>query len=194
MSDNTKKPLGESIRDFINPALEDTRRQEVQNNILNDMLEDIVNFFEIEMARKFQRAFNNVAARSERRPELKNPMILEELTTVDPMTGEAKYSPVLRIQIPIATGFTQFSPDDIKDQPNYIKLHEKAQKMDVAVRVIGLTADESKSPSGFSFPPILIIDGSKTYAEGALENPSLYPNLPPKNPEIDKRSGQEFKF
>ena len=57
-----------------------------------------------------------------------------------------------------------------------------------------MTADESRSVSGFSLPAILLIDASKTYNEGALEGANLYPNLPPKRVAFDRSEGKDFKF
>lgn len=188
-----KKSLGENIRDLINPALEDQRRQDIQNGFLNDMLEQIVENFEMAMEQKFRAFFNHVAARSEKVPQIKTPMVLEAITKANPQTGETKYSPILRIPLPISTSFTAYSADDVKELPNYIRLHEKARDMDVAIKLLNLTADESKA-SPYSLPPLLIIDGSKSYNDGAAENMHLYPDLPEKKAPFDKSSGQEFKL
>ncbi len=189
-----KKTLGDSIRDFMTPALEDTRRSEIQNDILNEIFEEIADGFEEHLRAKFEAVAKMVDSKSAKRPSMRSPLILEQLTKVNPMTGEPLWSPIIRRPLPLSTAFTLYSADDVKDQPGYIRLHEKAREIDVAVKVIGLTADESKASSGFAIPPILVIDASKTYDEGAIESSNLYPNLPPRKVEFNKSEGRDFKF
>lgn len=194
MSEPEKAPLGQRIRDFINPALEDSRKPKIQNDILDEVFGTLADMMEARLEKSFTATFNRVTERSKRRPSLAAPMIIEDLTRVDPMTGEAKYSPIWRVPMPIALSFTNFQAADIKDLPNYIRLHEKARDLDVAVKIVGLTADESKASMGIAMPAIFIVDASKSYDDGALENAHLYPDLPPKRAKFDKDGGQEFKF
>ena len=189
-----KKTLGDSIRDFVNPALDDPRRPEIQNEILNEIFEEIADSFEETLRGKFEAVAKMVDAKSAKRPNLRTPLILEQLTKINPMTGEPLWSPIIRRPLKLSTAFTMFSADDVKDQPGYIRLHENARELDVAIKLIGLTADESKSASGFSIPAMLLIDASKSYDEGASEGGNLYPNLPPKRVAFDKHEGKDFKF
>lgn len=194
MSEPEKAPLGQRIRDFINPALEDTRKPKIQNDILDEVFGTLADAMEARMEKGFTAIFNRVTERSKRRPSLANPMIIEDLTRFDPMAGDAKYSPIWRVPMPIALSFTSFQAAEIKELPNYIRLHEKARDMDVAIKIIGLTADESKASLGISVPAMFIVDASKSYDDGALENSNLYPDLPPKRAKFDKDGGHEFKF
>lgn len=182
-----KKPLGQSIRDMIEPALDDPRRPELQLQ----KLDHIFNQLAMVVPRALEQEFNNFARyvenASDRNPEVKHPMIIDALTA----GGDQGYSPIKKFGLPISTEFTDFAANDIKELPNYIKLHEVARDLDVALKLLGVTADEAKG--GFS-QAILVVDGSKTYAEGALENSTLYPNLPPKPQNFDRKSGKEFKM
>jgi hypothetical protein len=182
-----KKPLGQSIRDLIEPALDDPRRNELQLQKLDHIFNQLAQV----VPRALEQEFNNFARyvenASERNPEVKHPMIIDALTA----GGDQGYSPIKKFGLPISTEFTDFAANDIKELPNYIKLHEVARDLDVALKLLGVTADEAKG--GFS-QAILVVDGSKTYAEGALENSTLYPNLPPKPQSFDRKSGKEFKM
>lgn len=191
MTEPSKKPFGERLRDVINPALDDDRRSDIQKKILDDAFAKVTDYFEDAMEAKFSHFFNHVARAEAKNPRSKNPLIIDALTATKE-DGEPKYSPIMRLPLPICTAYTTFSADDIKDLPSYIRLHEKARDMDVSLKVTNLTADESKSPSGFQMPAVLIIDATKTYAEGAMENSMLYPNLKPKKAEFDGKSRGQF--
>jgi hypothetical protein len=146
------------------------------------------------MEQRFRAFFNNVAARSEKRPELKELLILDGLVKINPQTGEPKYSPILSIPFPIVTRFTDYSAEDIRELPNYIRLHEKARDMDIAIKLVNITADESKASGHAGGPAMLILDATKSYDDGAAENMHLYPHLPEKKTPFDKSSGQSFKL
>lgn len=182
-----KKPLGQSIRALIEPALDDPRRSKLQLEKLDDIFNQLAMIVPCSLEQDFNHFARYVQNASERNPEVKNPIIIDALTS----GGEQGYSPIKKFGLPISTEFTDFSAQDIKELPNYIKLHEIARDLDVALKLMGVTADEAKG--GFS-QAILIVDGSKTYDEGALENSSLYPNLPPKPQSFDRKSGKEFKM
>jgi len=166
-----KKPVGDSIRDLINPALEDERRQKTQLDLLDAEFLEIALHFPGMMRSKFQEVFNQAALRM---PENKNIFIIEQLTDIDSMTGQPRYSPILGFPILINTDFTNFSANEIKELPHYIMLHETARIENVSLKLGGLTPEETKS----GMRPHLIIDGSKTYEQGAMENGLMYPNLP----------------
>lgn len=189
MSDNEKKqPVGQRIRAMIEPALDDPRRNEIQLQ----KLDDIFNKIAAKMPQVIESEFGDfsfkVENESKRKPENRNPMIIDALTTMGP-EGEALYSPIKKIGLPISTNFTAFAAADIKDLPSYIKLHEKARDMDVSLKLLGITAEETKGASGYGLPAVLIVDASKSYEDGALENSGLYPDLPPRKVEFGRRGG-----
>jgi hypothetical protein len=185
---NPNEPLGHRLRDLINPALDDPRAKSVQTEILNEYFEKMAGQISDVFEQEFSAFFNEVSARSKSRPQIKNPMIVHALTSMNPRNGESNFNPIKKYPVPISTAFTTFSADEIKDMPGWIHLHEVARDMDIAVRMIAITTDETK---GSMMPPYLIIDASKTYMEGAIESP-LYPNLPDKQPKFDRRGGQGF--
>ena len=164
-----KKPLGDRIRDLINPALEDERKHKIQLKILDEAFEKLAVAFPKIMKEKFSDIFNEASGMSN--PEAKNIFLIKALTEAP--NGRPKYSPTLPLNVPIETAFTKFSADDINGLPGYIKLHLAARAANVAIKVVNLTADEARGGS-----PALIFDGSKTYEQGAMENYRLYPDLP----------------
>jgi hypothetical protein len=190
MADTPKQPLGQSIRDLLNPAFEDERRPEIQNKIVSDIFAQLADSIAPLFEQEFSHFFNHVAAKADKKPLQKTPIILHAMTLAG-KNGDGAYSPVKELRLPIVTKFTNFSTDDIKDMPGYIKLHEVCRDMDIAIKLIGLTADEAR---GSMMPPILTLDATKSYTEGAMENAHLYPNLPPKKVEFDRKSGRDFSM
>ncbi|MDE1151447.1 MAG: hypothetical protein PW788_02825 [Micavibrio sp.] len=184
MADNEKKtPVGKSIRELINPALEDDRREQVQLQILDTAFSKMAEVLPSIIEREFSAFFNHVASKSKDKPNIKNPMIISALTDAK----NESYSPIKNFQIPVSTSFTTYSADQIKELPGYIRLHLAARDMDVALKVTGLTADEKGQA-------ILTLDASKTYEEGAFENAQMYPQLPAPKVEFDRGKDQQFKF
>ena len=189
MADNDKKvPVGKSIRDLINPALEDERRSQIQLKILDNAFNQFADNIPMIFEREFSAFFNHVAKRSADKPNTKNPMIITALTTAKGEDGDSPYAPKKSLLIPISTNFTTFSADEIKELPGYIRLHTVARDMDVALKVSGLLADDKGQQT------VLTIDASKTYEEGAFENPQMYPQLPLPKVEFDKKGGQQFNL
>ncbi len=189
MSDNEKKPpLGDRIRALIEPALDDPRRNALQLQ----KLDEIFNKVAAAVPRMLEGEFNDFATQVERetarKPENRNPMIIDALTTMGPQ-GESLYSPIKKVGLPISTNFTTFAASDIKELPGYIKLHEAARDLDVSLKLLGVTADEAKASSGYGLPAVLIVDASKSYQDGALENGHLYPDLPPRKVDFGRRNG-----
>lgn len=182
-----KKPLGNRIRDLINPALEDDRCKQIQLDILDRYFQQVVIQFPGIMEKQFKLIFNQASSLPS---QDKNPFVVSKLTSVDSRTGETPYSPIMPLGVQICPDFTSFSADDIKALPAYINLHEVARAENVAIKLVGLTADEVKS----GLQARLIIDGSKTYEQGAMENALLYPNLPPLPPAFDRDTPKHFRF
>lgn len=167
-----KKPLGDRIRDLINPALEDERRREIQLKILDDLFLEVAQMFPSLMEQSFSAFFNEAAQKKSLAD--KNAFVIKYITTGS--KDRKSYSPLLQLGLPVITGFTNFSAEDIKNLPGYIKLHVTARTHNVALKIKGLTAEEAKSDN-----PAIIVDGMKTYEQGAMENYQLYPNLPPES-------------
>ena len=75
-----KKPLGDSIRDLINPALDDPRRVALQAKHLDAIFERLAVQLPAILERDFSNFFNHVARASRDNPEVKNPIIIDALT------------------------------------------------------------------------------------------------------------------
>lgn len=193
--DDKKEPVGKRIRDLVYPALDDERRPEIQKKILNNIFNRVAGALPDILEGDLDNFSRQLEHQTRRDPNMKNPLIIEALTNIDPRTGESLFNPIKKIPLPLSVAFTQFSADDVKYLSGYIKLHEAARDVDVSIRVLGLTADESKAGAvGYALPALLIIDGTKSYTEGALENSNLYPDLPPKKEPFDGRGPKSFKL
>ena len=181
-------PLGDKLRNLIQPAMEDSRRKQTQLDMLDKIFEQVGGRLEAFLNRALGDTFNR-AANVERTggQDALNMFMIQELTRHEGL------DPVVRMGLPIATGFIEFSPQDITDLPGYIALHEKARELNIALKLVNVTMDETKSPNGAQ-PAMLIADISKSYEEGAMENAHLYPHLPPKKIEFDTRAREGFKF
>jgi hypothetical protein len=184
-----KKPVGERIRALIEPALDDPRRQPLQLQKLDEIFNAIATRMPRILESEFDRSNAAVEAETRRQPDNRNPMIIDSLTQMGP-EGESLYNPIKKLGLPISTAFTEFAAADINELPGYIKLHETARDMDVALKLVGVTAEESKG-GGLGMPAVLVVDGSKSYNDGAIENARLYPNLPPRKVEFGRR-GNDF--
>ncbi len=189
MSDNDKKPpVGERIRAMIEPALDDPRRNALQLQKLDEIFNKVAAMVPRMLEGEFNEFNRAVENETTRKPDNRNPMIIDALTSMGPQ-GEPLYSPIKKIGLPISTNFTAFAASDIKELPGYVKLHEAARDMDVSLKLLGVTADETKGGSGYGLPAVLIVDGSKSYQDGALENGHLYPDLPPRKVDFGRRGG-----
>lgn len=189
MADETPKaPLGQRLRDLINPALEDERAKPLQSEIVSNLFGQIADNVPKMFEKELTHFFNHVSSAPEKK---KTPIIVNALTVAQGQEGEPAFNPIKKLQLPVSTSFTSFSAEDIRDMPGWIKLHEVCRDMDIAVKLMALTTEESK---GSMMPPLLILDASKSYNEGALENAQLYPQLKDKPVEFNKKSGQEFHF
>lgn len=176
--------MGDRIRDLINPALEDERLPEIQLKILEKCFDAIAERFPEIMESRLSDIFNDVSNVS---AKFKNEFIITALTFAP--KGQPRYSPSLTLPLQVSTAFTNFTADEINKLPGYIKLHMTARTANVALKLVGLTAEEAKGGGG---QPLLIIDGSKTYEQGAAENYKLYPNLPSPPMDFDRKKPGSF--
>ncbi|TAL38960.1 MAG: hypothetical protein EPN97_03210 [Alphaproteobacteria bacterium] len=189
MADETPKPpLGQRLRDLINPALEDERAKPLQSQIVSDIFGQIADNVPKMFERELSSFFNHVSSAPERK---KTPIIINALTVAQGQEGEPAFNPIKKLQLPVSTSFTSFSAEDIRDMPGWIKLHEVCRDMDISIKLMSMTTEESK---GSLMPPLLILDASKSYNDGAIENAQLYPQLADKPKPFDKKTGQEFHF
>jgi hypothetical protein len=194
MADETpEKPLGQRLRDLIQPALDDERRKPIQAEIASNYFAQLADALPRHLEQELTPFFNHAAKVPEKK---RNPMIVTALTAVQPqgmMGGEddSALSPIKKIPVKISTGFTDFTPEEIREMPGWIKLHEVCRDLDISIKIMAMTAEESK---GSLLPPLLIIDMSKSYTDGAIENSQFYPQLPDKPAQFNKKNGQEFNF
>ena len=190
MSDNDdkpKKPLGQNLRDLINPALEDSRKPKLQLDKLDLIFTKFAEILPTKLEEEFRFFASHVDSVEKRAPEKKTPVVIDAITASDGKGGSS-YEAVKKFQLPISTTFTEFSAQDIKDLPGYVKLHEMARDLDIAIKLVGVTQDETKG--NIYSQPLLILDISKSYQEGAMESPTLYPNLPTRPARFERRPGQ----
>ncbi len=195
-NDNTNedsRPIGDRLRDLIDQGLEDARRHDIQAAILDQGFTQIADNFDRLADRVCARFFNQVAQVKERAPQNLNPFIVDMLTAFDPVNGGPKFDPNLRISLSVNNTFLDMSPQDIKEMPGYIRLHEKAREHNVSLNLMNVTADEVRN-NPFPQPATLMIDFSKTYASGAIANASLYPDLPPRKVAFDRKAGGDFNL
>ncbi len=165
-------PIGDRVREILNPALADERRKQYQLDILNHYFEEATKQLPQIMEKSFRSIFNKVT-RAEQ--DQKNLVVIDQLTNVDPQSGRALFSPAMAIPISICVDYADFTAEDVRTLPGYIQLHEMAREQNIAVRISGLLTDDKREGQ----PPILILDTSKTYEMGATEDSGMYPNLPP---------------
>lgn len=188
MSDEQKKPVGDRIRALIEPALDDPRRPELQLKKLDEIFNMVAGNIPRMLEQDFAQFEHHVERETGRNPDNRNPLIIDSLTQVG-RDGEALYTPIKKLGLPISTTFTSFAAADINELPGYIRLHETARDMNVALKLVGIVAEETKGGGLGGMPPVLIVDGTKSYEEGALENSNLYPNLPPRKVDFGRRGG-----
>lgn len=191
MNDNRNPanlPLGDKLRNLIQPALEDSRRQATQLAVLNDIFQELSGHFEQFLTQRFADVFNRAASKERSGGEsARNMFMIEQLTD---LKGTSTF---LRMDLPIATAFLEFEAQDIKELPGYIALHEKARELNVALKLVNVTIDEVKSPNGPQ-PAMLLVDLNKSYEDGAMENSTLYPQLPEQNIPFNRTTGKGFNF
>lgn len=179
---DSKKPLGENIRDTVNKALSAECRHEVQLAIIDQIFFDIAERLPRRMEKDLSDFFNQAASV----PDSMRPQIEVELLTMPPGDQGGGYSPVKRFSLGINPTFTEFDMDDVVALPGYIRLHEVARDMDVAIQIMNLSKEEVQGAGDFPSPPMLIVNGMKSYEEGAFEHPMQHPNLPPKPLKADR--------
>ncbi len=195
MADETpQKPLGQRLRDLIQPALDDERRKPIQAEIASNYFAKLADALPQILEQELTPFFNHAAKVPDKK---RNPMIVTALTAVSPqgMMGmgedESALNPIKKIPVKISTAFTDFTAEDIREMPGWIKLHEVCRDLDISIKLMAMTQEESK---GSLLPPLLIIDASRSYTDGAIENAQFYPQLKDKPQQFDKKSGQEFHF
>ena len=164
------KPTSQSIRDLVNDALEDKRKEAIQLGILDQIFGGISHQLEEYIDSQIRAIFNYAAGLA---PEEKNETIIHALT-------RGNISLTFLLGISINTEYTQYSPIDVRELPNYIKLHDIAREKDVALRLVGVVQGDARSAQ-----PALVVDIGKSYEEGAMDPSAHYPDLPPKKQDFD---------
>ena len=182
---DNNKPVGDSIREIINPALNDERKQAIQLDILDHIFSNTAQRFPDFVGENLMGLFNKVSHLKDD-PAALNARVINLLTQTDGQ-GRPQYSPIITLGLPIVTDFTT---NDIRELPGYIKLHEAARAANVAISVTGLLKEEKGGP-----PPRVTINCGKTYEQGAMENSAMYPNLPEPPPRvIDPKKPKDIHF
>lgn len=188
MPDNNENevPLGKKIRDLVNGALKDTRKEQIQLDLLDKAFGQVTIVLEKVLNKDFAQLDRHVKARAPDNPDKAALIIITAVTTAAATEEvDSPYSPVRRIQIPISTTFTEFAAQQIRELPNYKKMHEMARNLDIAISISGLVDGEE----GRGGQPMVSVNAMKTYDQGA---DSMYPDLPPRKVKFDKGASQDF--
>lgn len=185
------RPYGDRLREVIEQALGDERAKDVQLDLLDKAFEKVADNFDPIVHRVCARFFNDVARMKERAPQNLNPFVVDLLTAFE--GNGPKFDTNVRVQLPINNTFLDLSPQEIKELPSYIRLHEKAREHNISLNLMNVTADEVRN-SPFPQPAMLMIDFNKSYASGAIANASLYPDLPPVKIPFDRKAGGDFNL
>lgn len=178
------RPLGKKIRDLVNAAMEDTRRERIQLDMLDKAFEQAATV----LPKYLEKEYATLAGSVKRAGDDPNPVVITALTLAAKNDkGDEPYSPAGRAKVSIDPTYTQFSAQQIRELPAYKKLHEIARELDVAVSVAGLLASEE----GRGGQPSVTFNGMKSYDEGA---DFMYPELPPRVVKFDKTTAREYKL
>ena len=185
-SNENEVPLGKKIRDLVNGALKDNRKEQIQLDLLDKAFAQITIVLPKVLDKDFKQLDRHVRNRAADDEAKANLIIITAITTAAPNEEvDSPYSPVRRIQIPVSTSFTEFTAQQIRDLPNYIKMHEMAREFDIAISVGGLVdGDEGRGGQ-----PMVSVNAMKTYDQGA---DFMYPILPPRKVKFDKDSSKDF--
>lgn len=185
-ADNDNKPspdkasLGASIRHLVNSAFRDPRTKEWQLEKLDKLFASYARAVPIALKKEFD-AFNSYIEQFPKEKRTKE--IVEALTIVK---GDDDWDPTFGRKLPINAEFLNLSSADIRALPGYIRLHEAMRDLDVAIKVAGLTREEE------GHQPVLVVNTLKTYAQGAAENPGMYPTLPDKKKSFQPDTTEKF--
>ena len=179
------RPLGKKIRDLVNAALEDSRRDKIQLDMLDKAFDHVATVLPKHMERAYEALSNRTKSRGGDDP---NPLVITALTLADKNDkGDEPYSPANRAKVVIDPNYAQFNAQQIRELPGYKRLHEIARDLDVAVSVSGLLASEE----GRGGQPAVTFNAMKGYYEGA---DSMYPELPPRLVKFDKATARDFEL
>jgi hypothetical protein len=177
------KPFGDRLRDIVNAAMEDSRRHDLQYELVNTFFQDMAQKLEPFLMSKTGEFFNTHARIADRHPDKKNLYTIEQVTTDGVPT-------FYRLGIPLNPAFLELTAQDIKDMPGYIALHEKARDLNIALGLSGLTMEENRGQA--QNQPVLVVSPMQTYDDGAMENSAFYPNLPPRPVAFDKHTSSDY--
>lgn len=169
-SDDFAMKVAKVMRDFARAALEDPRKQQADLDILDGMLSYRASELFTDVLRCTGRMYSDALAVM---PGERNMLINKALV-------DKTFNPVIAQGININTAFTDFYGFQIKELPGYIKLHEAAKAMDVAINVAGLTAEEKRAGV-----PRIVINVLKSYEEGEEDTKYGYP-YPADEPEEEE--------
>jgi hypothetical protein len=188
-NDDSQQPLGRKIRELMNAALRDDRRSRIQLDLLDKAFGDVAAALPRLLDKEFTQFERHVRSNSKDAPERAAPIVITAVTATEPgQTEESKilYSPARRFKLPVSNSFADFIAQEIRELPNYKKLHEVARELDVALSLGGLVEGDETHGKGIAY---VGIDAMKSYDQGA---DFLYPELPPRKVPFDKKSSRGF--
>lgn len=166
-----KNPLGDRLRKIFEDARNDPKRTGIQLEIMNSCFDGLAK----NLSFIIEKMTNDVDKLPQ---EARNTGVI-----IKSLQGEIK--PRIPIPLPIDTTLTDFTAEQICDLPSYIRLHETARRLNVALKLVGVI----KEPYGdddIQRPCALIVDVSKEYEQG---RDNLYPVLPPLPPSLGRKPG-----
>lgn len=159
-----QRSAGEIARELVEAAMEHEKRHEIQRNILSGIFNSLAKEAE-KLESQLPMLFNQLSMMPEGQ---KLEQVIADLTV-------GRFPTVVQMKIGISTQFTDFNLEDIKEMPGWIKIHEMARKLDVAVRLVGVTKEDAGGDGGGPMPHVAF-DILKPYDQSDL---SSSPDLPP---------------
>ncbi len=115
-SNENEIPLGRKIRDLVNTALKDSRKEQIQLDLLDKAFGQVTIVLRKTLEKDFSQLDRHVKSRAADNPDKAALIIITAVTTSAPNEEvDSPYSPVRRIQIPVSTAFTEFSAQQIRD-------------------------------------------------------------------------------
>ncbi len=161
-SDNNKQSA--VIRVFMEAALADPNKKEVQMRVVNGVMEGMAFGMGLYVENKIVQVHEYLNAMTD--------IGMNRNDAFNEMLASGAIGLTSAMQLRINPKYIDLQPQDIVDMQGYKDIHAAAKEADVAVRVSGLTKEEKVMPQ-------IVLDITKTYEEGREASTYGYPDKPP---------------